>query len=104
LQRVKVPSSERRLSFYPHELSGGLCQCAVIAVALSCRPALVLADEPTTARAAAVQIRRSATGMAIFSKYFNTIVVGGEGVRFRPVRACALLSTDAPKMVSNLVT
>jgi peptide/nickel transport system ATP-binding protein len=57
LQRVKVPSPERRLKAYPHELSGGLRQRAMIAVALSCRPSLLLADEPTTALDATVQIQ-----------------------------------------------
>ena len=57
LELVKIPEAERRLDNYPHELSGGLRQRAMIAMALSCGPRLLLADEPTTALDATVQIQ-----------------------------------------------
>ena len=57
LERVQIPSAKRRLDAYPHEMSGGMRQRAMIALALACKPQLLLADEPTTALDATVQIQ-----------------------------------------------
>ena len=55
LRRVRIPSPEQRVDDYPHQMSGGMRQRAMIAMALACQPKLLIADEPTTALDVTIQ-------------------------------------------------
>jgi len=84
LRQVGIPDPARRISDYPHQFSGGMRQRAMIAGALACRPALLVADEPTTALDVTVQAQilrllldlRDRTGLAIVLITHDLGVVG----------------------------
>ena len=85
LTEVGITEPARRLGSYPHELSGGMAQRVMIAMALACRPRLLVADEPTTALDATVQRQiielmkeiKGRTGMSILLITHNFSIIGG---------------------------
>ena len=83
LKRVGIPEPERRMDSYPYELSGGMCQRVIIAMAMCCHPKFIIADEPTTALDVTVQSQvldllqelRKSTGTAILLITHNLGIV-----------------------------
>ena len=101
LRRVGIPDPARRLHAYPHELSGGMRQRAMIAVALACSPELLIADEPTTALDVTVQAQvldllralRAEQGMSLVLITHNLAVAAGNCDRIAVMYAGEIVET-----------
>ena len=75
MQEVGIPSPDSRYAAYPHQYSGGMQQRALIALALSCRPALLLADEPTTALDVTIQAQILDLMRSIHEEHGTSIIL-----------------------------
>ena len=107
LDEVGVPDAERRLGNYPHQMSGGMRQRVMLAIALACEPDLLIADEPTTALDVTIQrqildlLRRVQTsrGMAMMLISHDLSVVAGRTDRVAVMYAGRLAETGSTREV-----
>jgi oligopeptide/dipeptide ABC transporter ATP-binding protein len=101
LELVGIPGAQRRVNDYPHQFSGGMRQRAMIAMALSCEPALLIADEPTTALDVTIQAQildllrrlRNELGMALLLITHDLGVVAGITDRIAVMYAGRIVET-----------
>ena len=75
LRKVQIPAPEKRVHEYPHQLSGGMRQRAMIAMALSCNPEILIADEPTTALDVTVQAQILDLMLQLQADYHTAIMM-----------------------------
>ena len=75
LSKVGIPEPEKRMNSYPYELSGGMCQRVIIAMAVCCKPKLIIADEPTTALDVTIQAGIIELMNELRRKYDSSILI-----------------------------
>jgi oligopeptide/dipeptide ABC transporter ATP-binding protein len=101
LEAVRIPDAASRMGDYPHQLSGGMRQRVLIALALSCRPSLVIADEPTTALDVTIQAeildllreKKTALGLSLLLITHDLAVIAGTADRVAVMYAGRIVET-----------
>ncbi len=109
LRSVEIPNPEKRFSQYPHQLSGGLRQRVMIAIALACDPHLLIADEPTTALDVTIQAQimnllknlQQKSGTAIILVTHDLGVVANFADRIQVMYAGKIVETGTTKEIFN---
>jgi len=107
LTQVGIPAAGERFSSYPHQLSGGMKQRAMIAIALACRPRLLIADEPTTALDVTIQAQilamidslKESIGMSLLLITHNLGIVANRADRTVIMYAGSAVETAATDLV-----
>ncbi len=107
LRAVHIPNSESRIGDYPHQLSGGQRQRVMIAIALACRPLLVIADEPTTALDVTIQAQilellremKSAFHLSMLLITHDLAVIAGTADRVAVMRAGRIVETGPVRQI-----
>ncbi len=109
LKQVEIPDPERRLDAYPHQLSGGMSQRVMVAIAIACNPRLLIADEPTTALDVTVQAQmlelllslQRQRGMALMLITHDLSVVAQTAQRVVVMYAGQVVETGAVPAIFN---
>ncbi|OSP54013.1 ABC transporter ATP-binding protein [Pseudoruegeria sp. SK021] len=108
-RQVGIPSPAERFNDYPHQMSGGMRQRVMIAMALACKPKLIIADEPTTALDATIQLQimnvlvrlRAETGVAVVFISHDLALVASFAERIQVMYAGRLAETGPTDLVFN---
>lgn len=109
LKQVDIPDPQRRLDAYPHQLSGGMCQRVMVAIAIACNPRLLIADEPTTALDVTVQAQmlelllqlQRERGMALMLITHDLAVVAQTAQRVIVMYAGQVMETGCVPIIFN---
>ncbi len=107
LHAVRIPNPEARITDYPHQLSGGQRQRVMIAIALACRPSLLIADEPTTALDVTIQAQilelllemKAAFNLSMLLITHDLGVVAGTADRVAVMRAGRIVETGGVRQI-----